>query len=316
MVFMDIISFAIACLVIIFSGFWFVKYLGKFTRYLKLGGFLAGFVILSFATSLPEFLISITSALGGYPNIVLGTIIGSSIANLTIVIGISVLFAKGIRIERSTIRRDSWFMFGFVILAVALMGFDRVLGRIDGLILISAYVVYMVYLMTRKRVEVLDQVAVPKSKFLISIVMMFVLAGVLYLGSNFMVIFAESISLSIGLPSIFIALIVVALVTTIPDLAVRIRSISAGKRDLAIDNTMGNVITNLALALGIAALINPLTGLFLVFVTSAAFLILASFLFITFLESEATLTRREGLSLVLIHVFFLVLEFYIATKVF
>lgn len=311
----DVGFFTIACLAVIFSGFFFVKYLGRFTTYLKLGGFMAGFIIMSFATSLPELIISITSSLSGYSGIVFGTIIGSNIANLTIVIGVSVLFAKGIKVEKQVVRRDSWFMFGFVVLAVALIGFDRVLGRIDGLILIGAYIAYMIYLMTQNRVSALDQIEIPKYKFIISIVFMFVLAAVLYVASNFLAIFAENISLSIGLPSIFIGLIVVALVTTLPDLTIRVRSVVAGKPELAVDNTISNVITNSALALGIAALINPLSGVFFIFITSAAFMIVTSFLFITFLESESNLKWREGLSLVLIHVLFLVFEFYIATRV-
>src|SRR3989338_694406 len=143
MVYLTLILFLISCLVLVASGGYLVKLIVKIASYLKLSEFVVAFIIMAFATSIPELFVGINSAIGGNPALSLGNVIGSNIADLTLVIGIAALLGRGIKPKNFRIKKDSLFMFLTALVPVALMIFDQTLSRTDGVILISIFIIYI-----------------------------------------------------------------------------------------------------------------------------------------------------------------------------
>src|SRR3989338_7469329 len=137
MLLISLILFLISCLVLVVSGGFLVKLIVKIASYLRLSEFVVAFIIMAFSTSIPELFVCISSAISGNPALSLGNVIGSNIADLTLVIGIVALLGNGIKPQNPLIKKDSLFMFLIALVPIALMIFDQTLSRIDGIILTS-----------------------------------------------------------------------------------------------------------------------------------------------------------------------------------
>src|SRR3989339_1036259 len=156
MVLVPLLLFLVSCIVLVVSGGYLVKLLIKIADYLRLSEFVVAFIIMAFSTSIPELFVGINSAINGNPALSLGNVIGSNIADLTLVIGIVALLGNGIKPQNPLIKKDSLFMFLIALVPIALMIFDQTLSRIDGIILTSIFIIYMWYLI-KERKELKEQ---------------------------------------------------------------------------------------------------------------------------------------------------------------
>jgi len=95
---LDVIVFLVSCVVLVFAGSWLVKSLSKIAYFLHMSEFVIGFMIMAFSTSIPELFVGVTSAMAKNSALALGTVIGANIIDLTIVIGVAVILARGIKI--------------------------------------------------------------------------------------------------------------------------------------------------------------------------------------------------------------------------
>ncbi len=138
----NLVLFLLSCIVLVLAGSWLVKSLSKIASFLHLSEFVAGFIIMALATSLPELFVGITSALTKNTALLLGTVIGSNIANLTIVAGIPILLARGMKIKSRRTKTDALYLVFISIIPLTLMLIGRQLDRIDGAILIVVFFIY------------------------------------------------------------------------------------------------------------------------------------------------------------------------------
>lgn len=310
----DVIMFIIACFVLVKSSSLLVRSLSRVAHYLKINEFAMGFIIMAFSTSLPELFVGITAAIEKNPALALGTVIGSNILDLTIVIGVVTLLARGVKIRSKIIKRDVLYMVGIVTLPL-LLAIDGEISRLDGIILLVIFVVYIWQLTKQERrfKKSVDHVKKREAIFygLITV------AGVMILliSSSFVVKFATQLSLDLMLSPIFIGLFVVALGTSLPELIFETKAVMAKHEELAIGDLLGSVITNSTLVLGLTAVIFPISTNLVIFFTSAIFMVLVAFIFMTFAESDKGITWKEGIALILLYVFFVVMESYIRTLV-
>src|SRR3990167_2440695 len=141
MIWLNLILFIVASAFLVYSSNIFVRSVSSIAKYLKLSNFIIAFIIVAFSNSLPELFVGIISAIEKTPVISLGNVIGSNIADLTLVIGIAILVGRGIKIKSKTIKRDTWFLLGFTLLPLILM-LDKELSRIDGVVLLVAFGIY------------------------------------------------------------------------------------------------------------------------------------------------------------------------------
>jgi cation:H+ antiporter len=134
---------------------------------------------------------------------------------------------------------------------------------------------------------------------------------VLMISANYVVLFATNLSVDLNLPAILIGVIILSLGTSLPELVLNARATMSHHPEIAVGDTLGSVITNSTLVLGVTALIHPIETDVFFFFTSAFFLVIISFVFITFGESENGFSWKEGLSLIMLYVFFIVIQTYI-----
>jgi len=314
MLLINLLLFLLSCIILVISGSFLVKTLSKIASFLRVSEFLAGFVIMAFSTSIPELFVGITAALGKNPALALGTVIGSNIADLTIIVGIIIVLARGIDIKSKFMKRDSMYMVFIAALPMGLMFIGSKLSRIDGAILVAVFISYVYFLIkerTKFRKEVED--GIRRKDIVLAIFLFCISLFALFFSAEFVVKYATLLAIDLALPSILIGLFIIAIGTSLPELVFGTKSVLAKHSEMALGDIIGAVVVNSTLVLGVTALIYPITANFLFFLSSAVFMIIITFLFATFVESGKRLYWKEGVSLIMLYMFFIMIEFYVKT---
>ena len=325
MLFWNLVFFIIACLVLVKSSNWLLKSLIKISGFFHVSEFSVGFIVLAISTSLPEMFVGIMSAIRKTPLLSLGNVIGSNILDLTIVIGITALLAKTIKIEAKTIKKDIIYMLVIMSLPIVLAidhhfwflfnlfpNMIQGLSRIDGAILLSIFV-YYIWSLLRQQKSFHKEIEKTTKKELLHFLILYVIStALLLISSEFVVEYANNLALDLNISNILIGLFIVSLGTSLPELMMETNSVLNHHNNLAIGDLIGSVIANSTLVLGVTAIVYPITGDFF---TSAIFMILIGFIFMTFSESNSELTWREGLSLIFLYIFFIIVETYMRTNI-
>lgn len=311
MVIVNLVLLLLSCLVLIVSGEFLVKSLKKIAGYLHVNEFVVGFILMAFATSLPELFVGISSALNKRSDLSLGNVIGANILNLTLIMGILILLGGGFKIKNKRTKKDALFMVGLASLPLFLMLIGKSLSRIDGVILIVAFFTYSTILYKKQRLKSKAFTMIEKRWEPIAYTSIFILGLVmLFVASHFVVKYASIISFELNFPPIFIGLFLISIGTTLPELTFGIRAVLSGNTEMALGGQIGSVVANATLVLGITALIFPIKADLLLFFTSGIFMVIVAFLFATFVESGNKLSLKEGISLIMLYVFFVIIEFY------
>ncbi len=224
---------------------------------------IVGLTIVAMGSSAPEVVVSINAALNGTPGLAIGNAIGSNIANIAMVLGIAALVTP-LRVQSNILKREIPVLFGFMLLTLALL-IDLKLSFIDGFILIICLVGYLIWLtktavksrnkqdlMLQEIVEELpDQM--PNGKAMFWVVIGLIL---LQVSSNLLVLGATNIAHIYHVSDFVIGITIVAVGTSLPELAASVTGVMKGEHELAIGNVIGSNIFNLLAVLGIPGLIN------------------------------------------------------------
>ena len=227
-----------------------------------------GLTVVAFGTSAPETAVSVQAALNGSGDIAIGNVLGSNIANVLLILGITALVAPLI-VSRQLIRLDVPLMIGASLVTYAL-AWDGSLSRLDGALLFSGVVAYTLFLIISSRKESaanaaddefakefgLDEPAKPHAS-LINGGLVIVGLVLLVAGSNFLVEGAVILARALGLSELVIGLTVIAIGTSLPELATSVMAAIRGERDIAVGNIVGSNIFNLLCVLGLASLVSP-----------------------------------------------------------
>ncbi|MCH2338749.1 calcium/sodium antiporter [Pseudomonas sp. NPDC047963] len=227
-----------------------------------------GLTVVAFGTSAPETAVSVQAALNGSGDIAIGNVLGSNIANVLLILGVTSLVAPLI-VSRQLIRLDVPIMIGASLVTYAL-AWDGSLSRLDGALLFSAVIAYTAFLIISSRRANAEATAddefakefgvdeTPKP-YASLINTGLVAAGLVLLvtGSNFLVEGAVSLARALGLSELVIGLTVIAIGTSLPELATSILAAIRGERDIAVGNIVGSNIFNLLCVLGLASLVSP-----------------------------------------------------------
>lgn len=312
----NLLFFALACIALVISSTILVRCLIKIAMFLRLSTYVVSFIIMGIATSLPELFVGITSAIQKNPALSFGNIIGANILDLTLVIGIITLLGRGIRVKSKETKKDALFMSMIAILPLVLFFIGKSLSRIDGIILVAVFLVYSIRMIKREK-EMKMPLANHIKRFEIFFTTLLFVACVvvLYFSANFVVKYASLLSIQLALPSIMIGIFLISLGTTLPELTFGIRAVQLGHSEMVLGDQIGTVIFNSTFILGVVAIIFPITAEFAPFFVSAIFLALVAFLFITFVESGRKITINEGIAMILLYVFFVIIQLYLQGKI-
>jgi len=312
MVIENLALFAVSLIVLIISGSWGVKYLTKVAAFLRMSEYAVGFMLMAVATSVPELFVGISAGIAKNTALSLGNVIGSNIANVTIIIGISVLLAKGMNIESRKTRKEAMYMTLIVIVPIALTFIGGVLSRIDGAVLLTIFGFYS-YLLWKQRKEFKKEIAekVPRWQIIFDVVMLIVSIVILFLSSEYLIKYASALAVDFDVPPIMIGLFLLAVGTSLPELVFGTHAILKGHTQMALGNIIGSCIANATLVLGATGLIYPIMSNFFLFMTSGVFMITVCFIFASFVEVGRKIYWIEGVSLVLLYTFFIIIQYYL-----
>lgn len=227
---------------------------------------LIGLTVVAFGTSSPELVVSVEASLAGNGDISLGNVIGSNICNIALILGLAALI-RPLRIEAQVIRREIPLLIGASLL-LWLFLLDRELARWQGLLLFAGLIGYLFASYRDARQEqnkaVADEFAagMPRAAQRAWLSVLFVVAGLalLLVGAHLFVEGAVSLANSLGISQAIIGLTIVALGTSLPELATSTVAAFKGEGDIAVGNVLGSNIFNILGILGVAALIYPLRG--------------------------------------------------------
>lgn len=255
-----------------------------------------GLTIVAAGTSAPELFVSLVSALKGTPDLAVGNVVGSNIMNAMLIVGCAAMVAP-MTISRSTVKKDIPFSVGASVLLM-LLALNSFLGRLDGIILLAGFAIFMAYtLMQAKKGQAESVVDVKQQNPWLSA--LWVLAGLVMLvvGSNLFVDSASSVALSLGISEGVVGLTVVAGGTSLPELATSVVAARKGQSAIAIGNVIGSNVFNILLILGLTATISPLAIEGITTVDMAVMLISVSLVWL-FSFTKFTVERWEGAMLV------------------
>ncbi|MCD6500748.1 sodium:calcium antiporter [bacterium] len=311
-----ILIFIGSCVLLVKSATWVVKALTRIARFLEWSEFLVSFILMAFATSLPEFFVGLSSAFHKIPQLSFGNIIGANILNLTLGVGIAALVAGGLKLETQVARRDALYaaLCGFLPLLLML---DGAFSRVDGIVLLGVLVFYLKMIFQEKQrfTKVFNKYKRNWTQYKLFLKDLAVFWGgvaLLLLAGEGVVRSARILSSVMNLPLIFTGIIFVGLGTTLPEITFSLRAISLGHKEMVLGNFMGSVICNSTLILGLVSLISPLKITnFSPYLIGILFTAIVAFAFAIFARTGQKITKKEALILLAIYALFIIFQLHI-----
>ena len=248
-----------------YGGNWLVRGASNLALSYGVSILIIALTFVAIGTSMPELLVSVQAAMAGKSDLAIGNVIGSNIANIGLILGATGLITP-LSVKATLLRRELPIMILVSVLAFVLT-LDGQVGRVDGVILLVAFLAFNVMFLwlARKEAETREHLLSdledkPKGRLSRSNEFVFLIAGVIALvvGSRMMVEGAVNLARMAGISELVIAITLVAFGTSLPELAASLSAAYHKETDLAIGNVVGSNIANLLLILGVTAFLQPI----------------------------------------------------------
>ncbi len=257
---LQVLLLVIGFVMLIKGADWFVEGASKVADRFGIPQIVIGLTICAMGTSLPEASVSISAALKGAADITIGNVVGSNIANVLLILGITSLI-RPIPVKKNTIRYEIPFTIAITVLIAVLGLLDEKVNRLEGVILWAFMIVYLIYLFVISKTDkdaVEEGKTAGENESVIKMIVMIIVGAVLIvLGGNFTVDAASRIALAFGMSERLVGLTIVAFGTSLPELVTSATAALKGKSDIAIGNIVGSNIFNILFVAGTTALITP-----------------------------------------------------------
>ncbi len=279
----------------------------------KISKMVIGMTVVSFATSAPELLVSIQAALSGSSAIAINNVIGSNIANIGLVLGVTALVGN-IAVDKSFYRLNWPVMMIFSMVLYYFLKNDGVLSGLEGGMLFLALIVFLFILIKKGKkgnVEDVDDTLEKVSNFKI-VLWLLIGAAALYFGSEWLVEGSKDIARSVGVSEAVIGVSLIAVGTSVPELAASVIAAAKQEKAISLGNLIGSNIFNIASVLGITSIIKPITITEPLILSNDIFWMLGfSFILIPLiiLPKRLQISRMKGFFLVLAYGIFMILIF-------
>ncbi len=268
-----------------------------------------GSTIVALGTSLPEIVVSIIANINGNSNIVIGNIVGSNIANISLVIGVLLLF-KAININKDKNIKFHLLFLLFITVLFYFLLLNSHISIYSGLFLISLFVVYIIVSISYFNNDSFEFSNDNHSDYpILKVVFSSVL---IYYGSNLFIDGAIGISLKLGVSDLIIGMTVVALGTSVPEIIVSINSILKKQIDISIGNIIGSNIANIVFAIGLSSIIRDIYFNYSYLIIYNNYMILLTFLIVISLLVFKKISKKFSLLFISIYFVFIYLNFYIS----
>jgi cation:H+ antiporter len=273
-----------------------------------------GMTVVSFATSAPELLVSLQAALSGSPAIAINNVVGSNVANIGLVLGITAMVGS-IAVDKSFYKLNWPVMMVFSIVLYYFLKNDNVLTAMEGGILFTGLIAFLVYLIRSAKkdtvTEEVDDALATVSNFKIGLWLL-IGAASLYFGSEWLVDGSKEIARSVGVSEAVIGVSLIAIGTSVPELAASVIAAAKQEKAISLGNLIGSNIFNIASVLGLTALIKPIPVTEPQILSSDIFWMLgfsAILIPLIFLPKRLQISRAKGFFLVIGYGVFMFLVF-------
>ena len=276
----EIVIFIISMTALIFGSDWSIKASESIALKYKVSSFVIGASLIAFGTSLPELAASISATTKSLGDIAVANVIGSTIFNIALVLGVVFFIAKNMKPKRDIFQKDALFIILPILMFLAL-GFDGLLDMIDGialLLMMLAFIMFLIY----DHVDLSEEVDEPDEHFSWFKVIGLLVVGFSFviIGANYAIESASKIALDLGISNWVVGIFLVAFGTSLPELVVSISATLKNKADMAIGAIIGSNVSNFAIVLGVPAIMQ---GLNIDFEKAGFDILMASVLSIIFL---------------------------------
>ncbi|MDO5446749.1 MAG: calcium/sodium antiporter [Prevotellaceae bacterium] len=305
----DILLIVVGVAMVLFGADRLTEGASQLARRMRMSELVIGLTVVAFGTSMPEFVISLTSAFKGSTDLAVGNVVGSNIFNTLLIVGVSALVAP-IAINKESIRRDCPFglFASIVLLALCLDHFSPIIkgntiSRVDGIILLVLFVAFMfLTLKSSKNADSTEESETKKTLSLGYAIVYFIVGlGLLIWGSDIFVDAAVSIAQALNVSESVIGLTIVAFGTSLPELATSVVAAKKGKSEMAIGNVVGSNVFNILWILGATAVVCPL-GINGITIIDLSMMIISMVMLWLFSYTKFKVERWEGLMLTMLFV--------------
>jgi len=302
------IIFIVSLAVLIYGADIIIEQSEKIALKFGISEYIIGATLVALGTSLPEMAASVSASLNGKPELSISNIVGSNILNITLVLGIVLLLAKNVNPHREFFEKDSsWALFPVLIFIAAIL--NKEISRFTGvvfIILMGAYILFLLrYDKDTLEIAEIDEEELKKEfnwpKTIALLVIGFVM--VVY-GADYTVDSASQIAKSFGVSDWVVGVVLVALGTSTPELVVSISAALKGKADMAIGNIIGSNMANITIALGAAAVANPINLDFTKYTYDIITMLIAT-LMLVFITANKMYSKPAGISLLVLLMIFM-----------
>ncbi len=267
-----------------------------------------GLTIVSFGTSAPELLVTISANLNGAPGMALGNVIGSNIANILLVLGVCAVITKLPKPDLR-LRTETLFMAGTSIIFALLLVLYEGVSRFDGLIMLACLGLFLYRsVMVPDEAPASDDVA-PQSSGWKAITFTILGLVLLPLASELLVTSASALALTMGISEAVIGLSIVAVGTSLPELAASVMAMMKGEKELAFGNVVGSNLFNIAFIIGVTSMVGPLSAGDMNLPVDLGFLLGTTLLLSLLVFYRVSLGRLWGLAMLGLYAMFMVIIF-------
>jgi cation:H+ antiporter len=310
---MDVVLMLLGFALLVVGGDFLVRASVALSLKLNISKMVIGLTVVSFATSLPELLVSLNAALNGSPSIAINNVVGSNIANIGLVLGITALIGT-IYVDKTFYKFNWPVLMLFSMLFYYFLSNDNKLSTLEGAILFIGLIVFVISVLRKSSYtepdDSIDELTVV-SNFKIG-VWLFIGGAALYFGSDWLVKGAIVIAKEIGVSEAVISVSIIAVGTSVPELAASVMAVVRNEKAISLGNLIGSNIFNIGSVLGLTAMIKPIIvedplivsrDLIWMLVFAAILLPLA------FILKRHELKKTEGFVLVFIYGIFIYMVF-------
>jgi cation:H+ antiporter len=248
--------------ILVVGGEFLVRASTKLAVYMKVSSIVIGLTIVSFGTSFPELVVSVDASLHGHPDIALGNVVGSNIANIALVLGLTALIFP-IAVRRATLVKD-WPIMLLVSALLILFGWDLTIERWEGVILFTGIIIYNVWIIrsSRKQNKEIEEVETNFKKgaadLARTLLLLLVSLGGLIWGADLLVDGAVGVARAFNIEERIIAITIIAFGTSAPELATSLIAVYRKEDGISLGNLIGSNIFNILGILGATSILNPI----------------------------------------------------------
>ena len=308
---MDFLAIISGILLLSIGGDMLTRYSVELSYKLSIPKIIIGMTIVSFATSAPELIVSLNATMMGYSDFALGNVLGSNIANLGLVLGIVII------IYPITIKRRFYYTdFPLLIFSTAVfylfIASNSEISRTEGIIMLVLILLILFYLFYYQKPDTstLDKdLSLGKEKVSTSFFLLVISAAILWLGAETLIKSSISVANKFNVSERIISITMVAIGTSIPELAASVAASLKKHNDLAIGNLIGSNIFNLLVVIGITSVVNPITGIdFDIISKDMIWVVVFSFILLplVYFHKRNKLNRIKGIILFAMYVAFII----------